>query len=102
MNAVVGEARMWGRKVAAHAHGTEGIKRAVRAGVASIDHGTFLDEEAARMMAERGTYLVKDSRREREAVSRLHRLGHAAHGSDPHRDAQRRRIWWAGPTALAR
>ena len=61
MNAVVEEARMWGRKVAAHAHGTEGIERAIRAGVASVDHGTFLDEEAARMMAGRGTYLVKDS-----------------------------------------
>jgi imidazolonepropionase-like amidohydrolase len=46
------------RKVAAHAHGTEGIKIAVRAGVASIEHGSFLDEEGARMMAQRGTYLV--------------------------------------------
>jgi imidazolonepropionase-like amidohydrolase len=61
LNAVVDEARMWGRRVAAHAHGAEGIKRAVRAGVASVDHGTFLDEEGARLMAERGTYLVKDS-----------------------------------------
>lgn len=46
------------RKVAAHAHGTEGIKIATRAGVASIEHGSFLDEEGAKMMAERGTYLV--------------------------------------------
>jgi imidazolonepropionase-like amidohydrolase len=61
LDAVVDEARIWGRRVAAHAHGAEGIKRAVRAGVASIDHGTFLDEEGARLMAERGTYLVKDS-----------------------------------------
>ena len=61
LDAVVDEARMWGRRVAAHAHGAEGIKRAVRAGVASIEHGTFLDEEGARLMAERGTYLVKDS-----------------------------------------
>ena len=37
---------MWGRKVAAHAHGTEGIKRAVRAGVASSEHGSLLDDEA--------------------------------------------------------
>jgi len=70
LNAVVDEARMWGRKVAAHAHGTEGIKRAVRAGVASVDHGTFLDEEAARMMAERGTYLVKDSYEDRWFLER--------------------------------
>ena len=61
LDAVVDEARIWGRRVAAHAHGAEGIKRAVRAGVASIEHGTFLDEEGARLMVERGTYLVKDS-----------------------------------------
>ena len=44
--------------VMSHAHGPEGIKRAVRAGVRSIDHGTFLDEEGAQMMVERGTWLV--------------------------------------------
>ena len=43
---------------AAHAHGTEGIKNAVRAGISSIEHGTFMDREAAEMMAERGTYWV--------------------------------------------
>ena len=58
IRAVVDEATTQGRKVAAHAHGAEGIRIAVRAGVASIDHGTFLDEEGARMMKERGTYLV--------------------------------------------
>jgi imidazolonepropionase-like amidohydrolase len=58
LTVMVEEARTLGRKVAAHAHGTEGIKRAVRAGVASIEHGSFLDAEGARMMAERGTYLV--------------------------------------------
>ena len=60
MNAVVEEARMWGRKVAAHAHGTEGIKRAIRAGVASIEHGSFIDAEGIQLMKERGTYLVAD------------------------------------------
>ena len=58
MKALVDEATKLGRPVAAHAHGTEGIKLAVRAGVTSIEHGSFLDEEGARMMAERGTYLV--------------------------------------------
>jgi imidazolonepropionase-like amidohydrolase len=58
MKALVDEATKLGRKVAAHAHGTEGIKLAVRAGVSSIEHGSFLDEEGARMMAQRGTYLV--------------------------------------------
>jgi len=58
LKAMVDEATKLERKVAAHAHGTEGIKIATRAGVASIEHGSFLDEEGARMMAERGTYLV--------------------------------------------
>lgn len=58
MKALVDEATKLDRKVAAHAHGTEGIKIAVRAGVASIEHGSFLDDEGARMMAEKGTYLV--------------------------------------------
>jgi len=58
MKAMVDEAAQHERKVAAHAHGTEGIKIATRAGVASIEHGSFIDEEGARMMAERGTFMV--------------------------------------------
>ncbi len=58
MKAIVDEAHKLDRKVAAHAHGTEGIKLAVQAGVSSIEHGSFLDEEGARMMAQRGTFLV--------------------------------------------
>ena len=58
MRAIVEEAARHGIKVAAHAHGTEGIKAAVRAGVASIEHGSILDDEAMRLMRERGTYLV--------------------------------------------
>jgi imidazolonepropionase-like amidohydrolase len=58
LKVLVDEATKLERKVAAHAHGTEGIKTAVRAGVASIEHGSFLDEEGAKMMAQRGTYLV--------------------------------------------
>jgi imidazolonepropionase-like amidohydrolase len=60
MNAVVQEAAMWGKKVAAHAHGAEGIKRAARAGVASIEHGGMIDEEGVRLLKERGIYLVPD------------------------------------------
>jgi imidazolonepropionase-like amidohydrolase len=70
LDAVVDEARMWGRRVAAHAHGAEGIKRAVKAGVASIEHGTFLDEEGAKLMVERGTWLVKDSYEDRWFLER--------------------------------
>lgn len=58
MKAMVDEAANHERKVAAHAHGTEGIKIATRAGVASIEHGSFLDKEGALLMAARGTYLV--------------------------------------------
>jgi imidazolonepropionase-like amidohydrolase len=58
LKALVEESNKLERKVAAHAHGTEGIKLAVRAGVSSIEHGSFLDEEGAQMMAARGTFLV--------------------------------------------
>ncbi len=58
LRVLVEEARRHGLKVAAHAHGTEGILAAVRAGVASIEHGSMLDDEALRLMKERGTYLV--------------------------------------------
>src|SRR5690606_16937356 len=58
LKAMVDEAARHGIKVAAHAHGNEGIKDAVRAGVASIEHGSVLDDEAIAMMKERGTYLV--------------------------------------------
>jgi imidazolonepropionase-like amidohydrolase len=60
LDAVVTEAAMWGRKVAAHAHGAEAIKRAARAGVASVEHGGLVDEEGVRIMKEHGTYLVPD------------------------------------------
>ena len=58
MRAIVETAAMLQRKVAAHAHGTEGIKAAVRAGVASIEHGSMLDDEAVQLMKQHGTYLV--------------------------------------------
>ncbi len=58
LKVMVEEAEKHERKVAAHAHGTEGIKIATRAGVASIEHGSFLDEEGAKLMAQKGTFLV--------------------------------------------
>jgi imidazolonepropionase-like amidohydrolase len=58
MRTAVETARMLGRRVAAHAHGNDGIKAAVRAGVTSIEHGSILDEEAVRLMVEHGTWLV--------------------------------------------
>ncbi len=58
LNALVDEAHALRRKTAAHAHGASGAKRAILAGIDSIEHGTFLDDEAMRMMKERGTYYV--------------------------------------------
>jgi imidazolonepropionase-like amidohydrolase len=58
MNALVEEAHMTNRKVAAHAHGTPGIKAALRAGVDSIEHGSRLDDEAIELFEETGAYLV--------------------------------------------
>jgi imidazolonepropionase-like amidohydrolase len=58
IRAVVATARDYGFKVAAHAHGAEGIKRAVRGGVDTIEHGSFLDDEGIKLMKEHGTFLV--------------------------------------------
>jgi imidazolonepropionase-like amidohydrolase len=58
MKAIVNEGHRLGRRVAAHAHGGDGIKLAVQAGVDSIEHGTYIDDEAVKLMKERGTYLV--------------------------------------------
>lgn len=58
LNAIVDEAHSLHRKTAAHAHGAEAAKRAIRAGIDSIEHGSFLDEEDLDMMVQRGTYLV--------------------------------------------
>jgi len=58
LNAIVDEAHALRRKTAAHAHGAEGAKRAIRAGIDSIEHGTFLDDEALDMMKSHGTYYV--------------------------------------------
>jgi imidazolonepropionase-like amidohydrolase len=74
MNAAVQEAAQWGRKVAAHAHGAEAIKRAVKAGVASIEHGSLIDDEGLRLMKERGTYLVADIYNDDYILSEYKRL----------------------------
>lgn len=58
MDAIVDEAHRLGRRTAAHAHGADGAKVAIRAGIDSIEHGSFLDDEAVRLMHEKGTYLV--------------------------------------------
>ena len=58
IRAVVETARDLGMRVACHAHGAEGIKRAVRAGVTSIEHGTLMDDESRKLMKQKGTWYV--------------------------------------------
>lgn len=60
IEAAVDEARKRGQRVAAHAHGLEAIRNAVLAGVHSIEHGSYLDEATAKLMADRGVFLVSD------------------------------------------
>lgn len=58
VSAIVKTAKDYSFPVAAHAHGAEGMKRAIRAGVTSIEHGTYLDDEAISLMKQHGTWLV--------------------------------------------
>ncbi len=74
LEAIVNEAHSGGLMVAAHAHGAQAVKNAVRAGVDTIEHGTFLDDEAIGLMLERGTYLIPT----RAIVERLMSRGASA------------------------
>ncbi|MEP6729829.1 MAG: amidohydrolase family protein [bacterium] len=76
MNALVQEANMWGRKVAAHAHGAEAIKRALRAGVTSIEHASLIDDEGIRLAKEHGAYLVMDIYNDDYIMSEYKKLGY--------------------------
>ncbi len=78
LDALVEEAAMWGKRVAAHAHGAEGIKRAARAGVASIEHGSLLDDEGIRLMKQHGTVLLADDYNDDYLVAEFARLGNPA------------------------
>ena len=76
MNTIVAEAKLWGKKACAHAHGTEAIKMAVKAGVASIEHGSILDDEAIALMKEHGTYLDADIYNDEYIMSEYKKLGY--------------------------
>lgn len=58
--AIVDEAHFWGLKAAAHAHGAEGIKAAIRAGFDTIEHASYADDEAIRLARQNGTYFSMD------------------------------------------
>jgi len=76
MKAAVDEAAMWGKKVAAHAHGTEGIKRAIRAGVTSVEHCSFIDDEGIALAKEHGTWLVFDIYNDDYILAEFGRMGY--------------------------
>jgi imidazolonepropionase-like amidohydrolase len=76
LDALVEEARMWGRKVAAHAHGPEPIKRAIRAGVASVEHASLIDDEGIRLAKEHGTFLVMDIYNDDYILAEYSRMGY--------------------------
>ena len=76
LDAIVDEAKMWGRRVAAHAHGAEPIKRAIRAGVNSVEHASLIDDEGLRLAKERGTYLVMDIYNDDYILSEYSRMGY--------------------------
>lgn len=78
MKAICDEAAMWGRKVAAHAHGADAIRRAVAAGVASIEHGSLIDDEGIRLMREKGTYLVADVYNDDWILAEFAKMGYPA------------------------
>ena len=75
MNAIVDEAKLWGKKTCAHAHGAVAIKMAVKAGVASIEHGSLIDSEGIQLMIKHGTYLVADIYNDDYILSEYKRLG---------------------------
>lgn len=76
IQAAVEEAAKYGAKVTAHAHGAEGIKMAIRAGVGSIEHGSLIDDEGIQLMKARGTYLVADIYNGDYIASEYRRLGY--------------------------
>lgn len=76
MKIIVEEANRWGKKVAAHAHGAEGIKLAIKAGVSSIEHGSFLDDEGIKLMKEKDIWLVSDIYNDDYIISEFSKKGY--------------------------
>jgi imidazolonepropionase-like amidohydrolase len=66
---------LWGRRTCAHAHGTEAIKMAIKAGVVSVEHGSLIDDEGIQLMKQHGTYLVADIYNDDYILSEYSKLG---------------------------
>lgn len=79
MNAIVQEAHLWEKRVAAHAHGTEAIKMAIRAGITSVEHGSLIDDEGLALMKEHGTWLVADIYNDTYILAEFEKLGFPEH-----------------------
>jgi imidazolonepropionase-like amidohydrolase len=75
MNAIVDEAHRWGKRVAAHAHGAEAIRMAIKAGVDSIEHASLIDDEGLKLAKQQGTYLVMDIYNDDYILAEYTRLG---------------------------
>ena len=78
MDAIVDESHRWGRKVAAHAHGAEAIKMAIKAGVDSVEHCSLIDDEGLKLAKQHGTWLVFDVYNDDYILSEYTRLGYPA------------------------
>lgn len=76
MNAIIDEAKKWGRRACAHAHGSEAIRMAIQSGVVSVEHGSLIDDEGIRLMKDRGTYLVADIYNDDYILSEFARKGY--------------------------
>src|SRR5207244_8336964 len=75
LKAAAEEAHMAGRKIAAHAHGAQGIKNAILAGIDSIEHASLIDDEGIRLAKERGTYLDMDIYNDEYLVNEATKVG---------------------------
>jgi imidazolonepropionase-like amidohydrolase len=89
IRAAVEEAHQYGLRVAAHAEATQGIKNALRGGVDTLEHGAFLDEEALRLLVEKGTWLVPTLADIYSYLDEGPRLGYAPHVIDEMRATEK-------------
>lgn len=95
IRAAVHEARAAGRPVAAHAHGTEGIKEAVRAGVTTVEHASYVDAQTVELFRRGGTYVVSTLLASVRQVEHLSELpGYVAEKIQHHIERERRSIRW--------